>query len=100
LKPDRQPVGKAAWDRAGRILGQIERRGIGHSAGYSFEWTGTAYQEVAAAGLTGAILGLVVLIAVAAKNCILIVEFAKDRGEEGMDIREAACSARGCGFAR
>ncbi|SKA12972.1 hydrophobic/amphiphilic exporter-1, HAE1 family [Enhydrobacter aerosaccus] len=118
--------------------------------GYAYEWTGTAFQEKAASGQTGFILGLailfaylflvglyestaipiaallsvsvgllgavtalllsgldnnlyaqigiVVLIALAAKNAILIIEFAMEERAHGRDVVTAATTAAGLRF--
>src|SRR5262249_9401211 len=56
--------GPAAGVSAGTAIAAMEELSKSTlPAGYTFEWTGTAYQEQAAAGQTGIILGLAVLFA-------------------------------------
>jgi HAE1 family hydrophobic/amphiphilic exporter-1 len=137
------PADGSSSGQAIEQAGSLVRNRLGDSFGY--EWTGVAYQEIAASASTTAILlmallvvylvlaaqyeswtlpvaavmgiplavlgamagcalmglpvsvytqvGIVLLVALSAKNGILIVEFARDYRRAGRDVREAAFEA-------
>ncbi len=77
-----------------RIAAETLPRGIG------YEWTDLTYQEkIAGNTLTGGDnniftqIGLVVLVGLACKNAILIVEFARELEHRGRGVYEAAVEA-------
>ena len=94
--------------QAMEIIEQIAREHLPENIGV--EWSGLSFQEKQAGGQTGMVLalvfmfvflflaalyqiGLVMLVGLVAKNAILIVEFAKEQVDKGVDVVQAALHA-------
>ena len=81
-----------------QAMEELVQEQLGNNFGY--EWTSVAYQETKAGSTTMLVpvsiytqIGIILLIALSAKNGILIVEFARDYHKAGNPIRESALEA-------
>jgi hydrophobic/amphiphilic exporter-1 (mainly G- bacteria), HAE1 family len=109
---EKQVGGEAVWSSAGRAAGvpgpgrplrELAVAVRGHPG--RCRWVCSAWSRRSAniRGMDNNIytqIGIVLIIALASKNAILIVEFARELRLQGRSIREAAVRPPGCGSGR